>query len=396
MQDHANLTGHVLLGVLDERVERLSRRGEPLRIVDQLAPALVDVALDAVLFAFEAAVLKLLMSGNQGHGTRGLVQLAGLDADQAVLDEVDAADALGSGAAVHLFDGLQRSDVTSVDLDRHAFLELDDDFIFDRREGRVVGVGVAVLGRAVPRILKEAGLNGAAPHVLVDGVRGLLGLGDRQLVLLGERNLDVAGQGQVANRADGLQRRVDGGNGDLETNLVVTLAGATVGDGVGTELVGGAHEVLGDQRTGDGGDQRVDAFVHGVGLEGLHAIFVGELVTGVDHVGFDGSAGEGALLDGLKAFAALADVEGHGHDVLAGALLQVRDGDGGVKTAGVGQNNALVICHWFPFVQGLKNELMQVYTEDCIFMHGVLVIWRRGLVASRSGRRRCRHWCRSP
>ena len=34
------------------------------------------------------------MSGNQGHGTRGLVQLAGLDADQAVLDEVDAADAL--------------------------------------------------------------------------------------------------------------------------------------------------------------------------------------------------------------------------------------------------------------------------------------------------------------
>ena len=116
----------------------------------------------------------------------------------------------GSGAAVHLFDGLQRSDVTSVDLDRHAFLELDDDFIFDRREGRVVGVGVAVLGRAVPRILKEAGLNGAAPHVLVDGVRGLLGLGDRQLVLLGERNLDVAGQGQVANRADGLQRRVDG------------------------------------------------------------------------------------------------------------------------------------------------------------------------------------------
>ena len=50
VQHHANLAGDVLLGVLDERVERLSRRGEPLRIVDQLAPALVDVALDAVLF----------------------------------------------------------------------------------------------------------------------------------------------------------------------------------------------------------------------------------------------------------------------------------------------------------------------------------------------------------
>ena len=82
MQDHANLTGHVLLGVLDERVERLSRRGEPLRIVDQLAPALVDVALDAVLFAFEAAVLEFLVGGDQCDSTRSLVQLTGLDADQ--------------------------------------------------------------------------------------------------------------------------------------------------------------------------------------------------------------------------------------------------------------------------------------------------------------------------
>ena len=192
MQDHANLTGHVLLGVLDESVERLGSRGEPLRIVNQLAPALVDIALDAVLFALEAAVFEFLMSGDQGHGARSLVQLAGLDADQAILDEVDTADALGASTSVHLFDGLQRSDVAAVDLDRDTFLELDDNLIFDRREGRVVGVGVAVLG----------------------------------------------------------------------------------------------------------------------------------------------------------------------HDVLAGALLQVRDGDGGIKTTGVGQNKAIVICHEFPFIQGPKNKLM--------------------------------------
>ena len=144
-----------------------------------------------------------------------------------------------------------------------------------------------------------------------------------------------------------------------------------MGDGVGAELVGGAHEVLGDQRAGDGGDQRVDAFVHGVGLEGLHAIFVGELVTGVDHVGFDGSAGEGALLDGLEAFAALADVEGHGHDVLAGALLQVRDGDGGIKTTGVGQNKAIVICHEFPFIQGPKKQ------TDVSIYRGLYIYARR-------------------
>ncbi len=96
-----------------------------------------------------------------------------------------------------------------------------------------------------------------------------------------------------------------------------------MGDGIGAELVGGAHEVLGDQRTGDGGNQRVHALVHGVGLQGLHAVFVGELVTGVDHVGLDRAAIQSALLDGLKALAALANVEGHGHDILAGALLEV-------------------------------------------------------------------------
>ena len=39
---------------------------------------------------------------------------------------------------------------------------------------------------------------------MVDGERALLGLHDRKLVLLGECDLDVAGQRQVADRADGL------------------------------------------------------------------------------------------------------------------------------------------------------------------------------------------------
>ena len=80
----------------------------------------------------------------------------------------------------------------------------------------------------------------ARPHTFWSMENGLvLGLHDRQLMLLGERDLDIAGQGQVADRADGLQRRVDGGDGHLEADLIVALAGAAVGDGVGTELVGG-------------------------------------------------------------------------------------------------------------------------------------------------------------
>ena len=359
-----------------------------------------------MLFALQAAVLQLLVCGNQSHGARGLVQLTGLDADQTILDQVDTADALGAGAAVHLLDGLQRGDVAAVDLDGNAFLELDDHFVLDGRERRVVGVGVAVLGRAVPRILKEAGLDGAAPHVLVDGVRGLLGLGNRQLVLLGERDLDVTGQRQVANRADCPQGRVDGRDGNLETHLIVTLAGAAVGDGVGAELVGGAHEVLGDQRTGDGGDQRVHALVHGVGLQGLHAVLVGELVAGVNHIRLDGTAGERTVLDGLQTFAALADIEGHRDDVLAGTILEVRDGHGGVKATGICEYDSVVVCHGMPFY---KNKLLQVYTNVCIFMQSVWRILKQALperfssstrasAATASARRRChpRHISPSP
>ena len=209
----------------------------------------------------------------------------------------------------------------TVDLDRDALLEFDDDLIFDRRECRIIGVGIAVLGRAVPRILEEAGFDGTAPHVLVDGERALLGLHNRKLVLLGEGDFDVAGQRQVADRADGLQRRVDGRDGHLETNLIVTLAGAAMGNGVSTKLVCGTYKMLGDEWTGNGGNQRIHAFVQRIGLQCLHAVFIGEFVTGVDHVGFDGAAGKRALLDGFEAFATLTDVEGHGHDILAGAFL---------------------------------------------------------------------------
>ena len=168
-------------------------------------------------------------------------------------------------------------------------------------------------------------------------------------MVLGELDFDVAGQGQIANRADGLERRVDRLDGDLEADLIVAFAGAAVRNGIGAELVGRTHQMLGNQRTGDGGDERIDAFVHGVRLEGEHAVFVGELLTGVHDICFDRAAGECTLLDSLEAFAALADVERHGNDVFAGALLEVRDCHGGVEASGIRQDDALVVAHDCPF-----------------------------------------------
>ena len=210
-----------------------------------------------------------------------------------------------------------------------------------RGGGRVRGVLVDVLDRRVPDVLQEAGLDGPAEDVLVDGVRGLLGGGDREVLLLAEGDRLVPGHRVVTDRGDALQVGAERGDAGLEPHLVVALAGAAVGDGGGAVLLGGGDQVLDDGRPGEGGDQRVAVHVEGVGLDRREAVLVGELVLGVRDLGLDGTAGERALADDVQVLAALADVHRDGDDLGARLLGDPADGDGGVQTARVGEYDAL-------------------------------------------------------
>src|SRR5690625_198599 len=53
VHEQADVTGDVALGVLDEHVEGALERGEPLAVVDELAPTLVHALLEAGLLALE-------------------------------------------------------------------------------------------------------------------------------------------------------------------------------------------------------------------------------------------------------------------------------------------------------------------------------------------------------
>src|SRR5699024_6890305 len=90
-----------------------------------------------------------------------------------------------------------------------------------------------------------------------------------------------------------------------------------------------------DQRTRDRGHQRVLLHVHAVGLDGGQAVLLGELILGIDDDGFDRTAVERTLADGLHVLATLTEVEGDGDNLAAGHLGQVRDGDRGVQATGV-------------------------------------------------------------
>ncbi len=280
------------------------------------------------------------MGGDQGDRAGGLVDLAGLDADEAVLDHVEAAHALGAGPLVELLDGLQHRHLAAVDRDRDAGLEGDDDGVGLTRGGRVLGVLVDVLDRGVPDVLQEARLDGATEDVLVDRVRVLLGGHDREVLGLGEGNRLVAGHRVVADRGDALQLGGQRLDADLEADLVVALAGAAVGDDAGAVLLRGGDQVLDDRRAGERRDQRVLALVEGVGLDRRQAVLVRELLAGVGHLGLDGAAVQRPLADGVQVLAALADVDRDGDDLGAGLLGDPADADGRVQTARIGEYDA--------------------------------------------------------
>ena len=102
MQGHPDVARHRRLGLVDQLVQRPLERGVPLAVVDQLAPALVDPALEPGQLPLDGDVLQLHVGGDQRDRARRLVHLAALDADQPVLDQIQPADPVGAGPLVEL------------------------------------------------------------------------------------------------------------------------------------------------------------------------------------------------------------------------------------------------------------------------------------------------------
>ena len=340
MQFHPHLTSDELLGVLNEGVERLLERRRPHAVVHKVGPLLLDHALVARLLALQGDVLHLLVGLNERDRAGGFVDLAALDANKSVLNDVDAADALGTCAAVHLLDRLQRRDGLTVDRHGDTALERDDNLVRHRREGRVVGVVVDVFGGRVPDVLEESGLNSAAPHILVDREGVLLGGGDRQVVALGVVDRLVAGEREVTHGCDALEFGCERDNANLKADLVIALAGAAVGNGRGTELLGSGDEVLDDDGPRQRRNKRILVVVERVRLERGHAVLLGELVASVGDIRLDRAAIERALADHLKVLASLADIDGHGDDFGARGVGNPADSNRRVKTSRVGEDDA--------------------------------------------------------
>lgn len=289
-----NLAVDSLLGGDNGVLEELPLGREVEAVVENLGVADSDeLVTESTDLTVQDKTLKINVSGAEDGQAGSLVAATGLDANEAVLDNVDTADTVltgngvGSEEEIH---GLGVGAGGSLELDGDTLLEGDGEVL-----GGVGGVGGVdselphVLGRSDIGILEDTGLVGAVGHVLIHRPWLGLGLGDwdtllcsvveevvaalEALVELGHppwsNNLNVGLQGIVAK---------------LETDLVVTLASAAVRDGKAALLLGNGNLTASNDGTGERGTKEVDVLVDGIALDGGEAKLLDELLLEVNNV----------------------------------------------------------------------------------------------------------------
>ena len=256
------------LGLGDKRVEGVAKRAEPQTVVDHLRPLLRDRVLEPRHLFRERDVLQRLVSLKKQHRGRSFVDLARLDADEAVLQVIDAADSVLAADPVEGRHQLQRIDGLAIERDRQAFLESD---LHVRRlvgaVSRVARPGVDVARWLGPRVLQHACLDRASPQVLVRRVGRPHRGGHLDSMLRRVLDLVVAVHAPFTDGCDDLEVRRERCGRDVEPHLVVALARAAVRDRGRTLAPGDLDHHGGDQRAAQRGRERVLLLIDGSRLQ---------------------------------------------------------------------------------------------------------------------------------
>ena len=206
------------------------------------------------------------MGGAQACESGRFVAAAGFESDEAVFDNVDAADAVAASDGV---DGEEEVERVGHRFGGAGFVCVDEfgGEAFLEEEGEVFrGVGGAggVDGQFphVPRgsgdwVLEDAGFVGAVGEVFVHAPGFGLGGGDGDGLLGGVvEEVVAAGEAGVefgdAPGGDHFDGGLEGIEGEFEADLVVAFAGAAVGDGDAVFFLGDSDLGAGDDGAGEG------------------------------------------------------------------------------------------------------------------------------------------------
>ena len=289
----------------------------------------------------------------QQHGAaRRLVDPTRLHAHEAVLDQIDAADAVGAGQLVEAREQGRRRQRFAVDRDRIAPLE--GELEVSRLVRRILGrhrPAIHARVRLLPGILKCAPLVGDVQKVGVDRIRRFTALAARDRDLTRARVLDqLAARIEVPfpPRGDHLDLGIERVGAELEPDLVVALARRAMGHGIGADLMGNLDQPLGDQRARDRGAEQVGAFIQRIGAKHRKDVVAHEFLAQVLDEDLRGAHELGLGARRLELLA-LAQIGGEGHHGAAVPVLQPTQDHGRVEPARVCQNDLVdALCHCGP------------------------------------------------
>ena len=143
--------------------------GEPEPVVDQLGVLPGDARFRAELRLAERHLLQRLVRPQQRHRGRRFIHLARLDTDEAVLQVVDAADAVLARELVQALYKRDALDLLAVERDGEAPFEskLDITWLVRRLRYRLCP-GERLLGWLLPGVFQRPRFDAASPQVLVD------------------------------------------------------------------------------------------------------------------------------------------------------------------------------------------------------------------------------------
>ena len=206
---------------------------------------------------------------------RTVIAATALETDEAVLDNIDTANTVSVAELVESVEQLNGVSVLLLGSDEFGgdtLLELNGDVgRLVRGVQRVGSHGPHVSGRGVVGVLQNTGLVTAVGGVGVHGPGLGLGRGNRDAGLSGiveeivtaSETLEELG---ITPRSDDLDGGLDSIESQLETDLVVTLAGSTVTDELAAFALGNTHLGASNDGTSQAGSQEVATLVDGIAL----------------------------------------------------------------------------------------------------------------------------------
>ena len=342
-----HLSGDNLLRGVHKRGQRRAQRREPFAGVNQLRKLDRDLLLIGISLLIQYHMLQLLMRLIHDGAARRLIDTAGLHADHAVLQNIDDADTILAAQLIQLRQKGDRIQLLAIQCDRNALFKIQRDlgrFIRRLLRGHAQLQQLVVV-RRIGGVFQFQSFVADVPDVTVAAIAVALlhralyavSLTIGHLILTRLHIPDSPGSDDLKLGRQCLDRQ-------LETHLVITLAGAAVADRISAFLQRDIYQYLGDQGTRHRSAQHVGALIDSASLQRGVDIVRDKLFRHILQIELGSTALQRALFQTI-CLLALSHVNAGSNYITIIVLLQPGNDYRRVQAARVSQYNLHLLIH---------------------------------------------------